>query len=152
MGMFVERLALLGTGRVLGPPGSEIRPNVNVAFSASVSRPSSRGVFRVDPSLSRTLEQIIESVGPAATRAANRYFIPLAERVVSQWPVATGLSRARFAVEVVPTPTGVRFTIVNTVPYADRIGGDSAVADEIIFRPADQVAGQMADEIAKGVG
>ncbi|MEO0605941.1 MAG: hypothetical protein AAF211_31220 [Myxococcota bacterium] len=150
--MFVERLALLGTGRVLGPPSNAIRPNVNVAFSASVERPSSRGAWKVKPELARTLEQIIESVGPAASSAANRYFIPLAERVVSQWPVATGLSRARFAVEVTPTPTGVRFAIVNTVPYANRIGGDGAVADELIFRPADQVADQMASEIAKGVG
>lgn len=152
MGMFVERLALLGTGTVLGPPHGEIRPQIQIAFTASIDRPPARGTFRVKPGLSRTLEAIVESVGPAAQRAANRYFVPLAERVVAQWPVATGLSRARFAVLVQPTPGGVRLSLVNTVPYADRIGGDDAVARELVFQPAERTAEAIADAIAEEVG
>lgn len=110
--------------------------------------------IQFDPTLQDRVMSMIASAAPAVAEAFNRHYGRIAIDALKAWPVDTGLSKALVFLEYTQNDAGQFVASLGCrAPYAYYIQSPGSIALELIFRPgqavADQVAAEIAGEIAR---
>lgn len=110
-------------------------------------------LVQVDTDVQRMAFNWITQVRPDIAESVNRHMVPVAENAFNMWPVKTGLSKSLLALTFGISPNGDEFTtnIINRAPYAFYINKSRDVR-ELIFKPGEIAADQMAREILGDLG
>ena len=109
----------------------------------------------VDPALTGQILREIEAIAPEVAAVFERRVIPIAEAAQAAWPVDTGFSASLLRVDVTPTGTELRVSVVDDAPYAafirDRKGAPPTWL-VLLVRPAQAVQSAMVAEILAARG
>lgn len=109
----------------------------------------------VDPAITGRILREIEAIAPEVAAVFESRVIPVAEHAQAMWPVDTGLSASLLHVDVTPSGTELRVSVVDDAPYAafirDRKGAPPTWL-VLLVRPMQAVQSAMVAEILSEQG
>jgi hypothetical protein len=111
---------------------------------------NTRHLVQTDPALAEVVADLIRKVAPAAEQAVETHLAPVVRDAIAAWPVRTGLSRSRLALEMASDGRTFVASVVNDSDYAAYIQGGEVVR-RLIFDPGEKAAAAMAREIVDEV-
>ncbi len=102
--------------------------------------------------LNATIRNLIDQMPKAISAAINRRVLPVAQAAFDAWPVQTGRSKARLALEIseLPGETRLLVRLINRAEYSTEIRQGDTVT-ELILRPMERALELMADDVAGAI-